>query len=297
MSKDIEVIDVEPIHTRVVVCSYCGQKNRILLESKTLFRCGKCKHLLHRISRFRLLKERIISLGHKFRPLTMSPKYFLPFACLTLLGGLAYWGSGSVPKRRSPGPEARPTQSPTNPSPPEYVQPPLDPYGHPWPIKAGYLSGARKANTRGYSSVDVDNSGNDSAVHAKLVCLSLTGEKCVREFFLPGHSIFTVPRIAPGSYEVRCRMLGTGSLSKTEKFDLAETREDDGIRYSTVRLTLYTVPNGNMHTYGITPHEFFDLQEGEEELPANPGIRHRAPEKEIMARLDLPPSKREGVAA
>lgn len=140
---------------------------------------------------------------------------------------------------------------------PAYYERPLyAPNGEAWPKVAGYVKGYKKLNTNGLSSVTVDNSQNDSDVFVKLV--SLNGEKAspARQFFIPAYGKFTVNKVTAGSYDVRYRDLSSGSLSRSESFNLEETEIAGGTQFSNYTMTLYKVRNGNMQTYGLSETEF-----------------------------------------
>ncbi|MCL4481527.1 MAG: J domain-containing protein [Bacteroidetes bacterium] len=137
-----------------------------------------------------------------------------------------------------------------------YIRPNRDPYGRYWPTKAGYLTGQKIGNTKGYSKVTIDNSMNDSDVHAKLVYYDNNNSHPVREFYIPAFEKFTLNRIAQGCYDIRYRDLSTGSLLRSEYFQLEEKKTMDGTEYNNITMTLYKVQNGNMQTYSITESEF-----------------------------------------
>jgi hypothetical protein len=138
----------------------------------------------------------------------------------------------------------------------EYVRPAAAPNGMPWPFGSGYVTGYKRMNTRGLSTVTIDNTQNDSDVFVKLV--SLDGQKAfpVRTFFILARSTFTLNQITAGSYDIRYRDLNTGMLNRSESFNLYEIRTDKGTKFSTITMTLYKVRNGNMHTYALSENEF-----------------------------------------
>ncbi|QSX77973.1 J domain-containing protein [Agrilutibacter solisilvae] len=136
-----------------------------------------------------------------------------------------------------------------------YLRPALAPNGKAWPSRAGYMTGEPRLNTRGLSEVTVDNTENDSDVLVKLVAIGSIA-KPVRQFFIPAHGAFTVRKVNVGHYDVRYRELDTGALARSEAFDLEEERVADGTRYSSIRLTLFKVANGNMQTYSLSEGEF-----------------------------------------
>lgn len=154
-----------------------------------------------------------------------------------------------------PGPKPY-TATPPAAKRPEYVRPVSAPNGQPWPATAGYIAGIKKLKSNGRSSVEVDNTQNSSDVFVKLV--SLDGEKAfpVRSFFIPGHASFKVKNVTAGNYDVRYRNLDTGTLSRSEAFELHEKNIDGGVRFSNITMTLYKVQHGNMQTFGLSEDEF-----------------------------------------
>ena len=85
------------------------------------------------------------------------------------------------------------------------------PNGEAWPLTAGYVKGYKKLNTKGLSSVTVDNSQNNSNVFVKLVSLSGAKSFPARQFFIPANSKFTVNKVTSGNYDVRYRDLSDGA--------------------------------------------------------------------------------------
>ena len=102
----------------------------------------------------------------------------------------------------------------------------------------------------------VDNTQNDSDVFVKLVSLSDVAASPVRQFFIPAYGKFTVRKVTSGNYDVRYRDLSSGSLSRSESFNLEETRTTEGTQFSNITMTLYKIHNGNMQTYGLSEAEF-----------------------------------------
>lgn len=137
-----------------------------------------------------------------------------------------------------------------------YVRPTTAPNGKPWPLSAGYIKGYQRLNSKGLSSVTVDNSKNDSDVFVKLV--HITGENSypVRHFYIPAFRKFTVKSVTPGTYDIRYRDLNSGNLSRSESFSLEEIETYQGVQYGDITMTLYKVANGNMQTYGLSELEF-----------------------------------------
>lgn len=145
-----------------------------------------------------------------------------------------------------------------NPAPirPEYVRPSTAPNGRPWPVSAGYVKGYQRLHADGLSTVKVDNSRNDSDVFVKLVSLDGAQAYPVRQFYIPAFGSFTLNKVTAGNYDIRYRDLNTGSLSRSESFNLEEISTYKGTQFSNVTMTLYKVQNGNMQTYSLSETEF-----------------------------------------
>ena len=138
----------------------------------------------------------------------------------------------------------------------DYVRPAAAPNGQPWPKTAGYVRGYQRLHGDGLSTVTVDNSQNDSDVFVKLVAFVGSNADPVRVFFIPSGGQFKTISIRKGRYDVRYRNLSTGTLQRSEPFDLEEVPAQDSVQYSNMTLTLYKVLNGNMKTYPIDEGEF-----------------------------------------
>jgi len=186
----------------------------------------------------------------------LTTYWFLYLIVLAAVYGL--FGSDKPTTKPKPGPKPYTSQPPVSVvlEKPAYVRPMTAPNGAAWPSTAAYISGYKRALTAGYSNVTVDNTQNDSDVFVKLV--SLDGPKAfpVRVFFIPGHSSFTVKKVKAGNFDIRSRNMDTGRLTRSESFTLKETRSDEGVRYSDMRLTLYKVRDGNMQSYDLAEEEF-----------------------------------------
>lgn len=129
------------------------------------------------------------------------------------------------------------------------------PNGRPWPNTSAYLPGYTKKNTGGLSSVTVDNSQNSSPVFVTLNYLEGRQPNPVRLIHIKAYSKFKMTGIKTGSYDVRYKDLESGSVSKSESFDLNEIQTETGTQYSNMTMTLYKVQNGNMHTSAIDENE------------------------------------------
>lgn len=134
------------------------------------------------------------------------------------------------------------------------------PNGERWPASSGYVYGYPVLHIEGYSTIEIDNSGNRNAVFGKLVALDGGPPVPIRHFYISGASTLKLEKVSPGSYDLRFRNLITGNSLKAEPFLLEETETDRGVRYTTMSLTLYTVRNGNAKVTNIDDAEF-DLGE------------------------------------
>lgn len=138
-----------------------------------------------------------------------------------------------------------------------YVRPTTAPNGYNWPTVASYLYGYPILNSDGYSEITIDNGQNNSDVYVKLFYLELEEPSAVRHFYIPAYGRFTLKNIRAGSYDIRYLNLDTGSLTRSQSFDLTEQETDYSVRYSSLTITLYKVLNGNMRTYPITEDDFY----------------------------------------
>jgi len=102
--------------------------------------------------------------------------------------------------------------------------------------------------------VTVDNTLGGSDVLVKIYADRLG--RAARVFFIPAGRAFTAESMSPGRYDVRFQDLDDGELAKSESFTLDERATFSGIEYSTIRLTLYKVRDGNMQTYPLSPEDF-----------------------------------------
>ncbi len=199
-----------------------------------------------------------------FWPLKLVGKILFAVPQLGLLallfGGIWLWDALTPDRPPPPGSKPYQAEAPVQPTPapdrPAYVRPEAAPNGSPWPAQAGYVKGYPIDNGDGYSEVTVDNAQNDSDVFVKLVSLDGATAYPVRQFYIPAGSRFTMNQVTAGQYDLRYRDLNTGGLSRSESFDVEETRTDDGVEYSSLTMTLYKVQGGNFQTYGLGEAEF-----------------------------------------
>ena len=111
-------------------------------------------------------------------------------------------------------------------------------------------------NGKGYSAVTIDNTKYDADVFVKLVHITTERAFPVRHLFIPKGESIKTSNLRPGQYDVRYQDLSTGSLVKTQSFELTEVRETDSVRFSEISMTLYKVRDGNMQTQQISESEF-----------------------------------------
>jgi hypothetical protein len=173
---------------------------------------------------------------------------------------------GAIPSLPSPSISTTPVKDSTaSPSPvalapkpkPSYVRPTTAENGQPFPATSGYIKKYPLKANDGYSSLTIKNDENDSDVYVKVFDLNKSKAKPVRYFFVRARESFTAEKITPGKYDVRYRDLNSGGTTKTQDFQLKETKEQDGsINYSNMTMTLYKVANGNMQTEPIDEEAF-----------------------------------------
>lgn len=138
----------------------------------------------------------------------------------------------------------------------KYQRPALTPRGLPWPAHSGYLSGYPVLNDRGLSTLTVDNARSMSDVLVKLVALDGNTPLPVRTSFVRGGSSFTMENISPGSYDIRYQSLDTGEIFRSERFELAQAKENGGTSFGRTILTLQTVPEGKSRSAMISERDF-----------------------------------------
>ena len=130
------------------------------------------------------------------------------------------------------------------------------PSGGYWPTIASYLDNFPIGATGGYSTLTIDNSNNNFDVYVKLADVAAPHLSATRHVFIPRHASFTMADVAEGRYELRYKNLTSGSAAKTTPFELEEIRTVEGIQFSQVTFTLYTVQNGNARMKPIRDDEF-----------------------------------------
>ncbi|MBE9158847.1 hypothetical protein IQ265_18690 [Nodosilinea sp. LEGE 06152] len=137
-----------------------------------------------------------------------------------------------------------------------YVRSAVADNGSPFPSTSNYINGYSQEFTDGYSSVTIDNSKNDSDVFVKLFSLDTLSPTPVRVFFVRAKDVFTVENIRAGNFEVRYRDLNSGSLLRTDAFNLEEVPTQRGIQFSRLTLALYKVSSSNVQMNTISEEDF-----------------------------------------
>jgi DnaJ domain len=148
-----------------------------------------------------------------------------------------------------------PRHNPVRPK-PAYVRPATAPNGSPWPTAAGYIRHFKVSNTKGMSSITVDNTQSDSDVFVKLVSLNGSAAKAARQFFIPAFSQFTAKNLTKGSYRIEYEDLSTGRKYRGDPFEAEEIPMPGGVRFSEDSLTLYKVRDGNTNLAEIDDATF-----------------------------------------
>ncbi|MBL0394277.1 J domain-containing protein [Ramlibacter monticola] len=107
----------------------------------------------------------------------------------------------------------------------------------------------------GYSKVTVDNAQGDGDALVRLYQAS--SQTRVRSFLVKAGQSFASTNIAPGSYVMRYRFLGSRTVYEADTLiALEEERTESGIRYSNVSVTLFRVHGGNMRTREVPQDRF-----------------------------------------
>lgn len=130
----------------------------------------------------------------------------------------------------------------------------IAPNGLPFPERSGYLRKMPVRDLTGLSTVTIDNRQNDSDVFVKL--FNEDKRHVSRNFLVKGYSSYEIVDINKGLYTVKAKFLNDCSITKSEKFELEEVETYDGVRYSTISMTLYKIVGGNMHTTPISESDF-----------------------------------------
>jgi hypothetical protein len=121
--------------------------------------------------------------------------------------------------------------------------------------RSGRLAGSSRAAKGGLSTFAVDNAKGDRDA---VVRLYVEGRlPAVRSFYVKLGEKFTEAAIAPGTYVMRYRFIGSeDTFEADEQFVLAESDIAGGRRYSKVAVTLFRQANGNLSMKKVAPGQF-----------------------------------------
>lgn len=119
--------------------------------------------------------------------------------------------------------------------------------------RSGPLDSAGSA--KGLSSFTVDNTQGS---HDVVVRLYRDGARpALRSFLVKKGDVYTSEKIPAGSYVMRHRHIGSDkTYEANEVFELKETAVEGGTRYSRVRVTMYSVRDGNLTNREVPPENF-----------------------------------------
>ncbi len=279
MKQGEEFSEAEIIQSQIIACPKCGQRNRLSNEPGRRFRCGSCKFelspkqnfssissFLSALCSLRTLKRPFIHIREQWHWYTISAfvilVFWLPkYSATPRPGPMPYQvepfvvqspTSPALPVTSAPSSQVSPQPEPKI----NYVRPQMAPNGQPWPDQASYIKGFPRLHSKGLSIVTVDNIQNDTDVLVKLVSLKAPKAYPIRTFYIPAKATFTLTNITAGSYDIRYQDLLNGTLLRSESFSLEEIPMQGKTQYSTVTMTLYKVPYGNMQTYPLLATEF-----------------------------------------
>ncbi len=132
------------------------------------------------------------------------------------------------------------------------------PNGRPWPGNAGYVDGYPSTDFGG-SLVTVDNSTSRSALFLKLFNERKSGSGASRYIYIPAGQRFTIVNIAPGSYSLAFRDLGSGKFYRSNRFQLQEMpspQDPNKLLFSTVSYVVTRKAGGFADASPISSAEF-----------------------------------------
>ncbi|EJO33349.1 J domain-containing protein [Achromobacter marplatensis] len=132
------------------------------------------------------------------------------------------------------------------------------PSGKPWPNAAGYLEEFSPSDFGG-SIVTVDNTTSRTPLFFKLVNALRSGSDASRHVYVPAGQSFTIYNVAPGSYWLVFRDLGTGQHYQSESFRLQEMpspQDPNRLQFSTVSYKATPKAGGYADARPISVAEF-----------------------------------------
>ena len=119
----------------------------------------------------------------------------------------------------------------------------------------GYLNGSPPPIAAGLSTFTIDNKSGSADAIARIY---LNGDKpAVRQIYIKTGEKFSATELAPGRYVLRYRFVGNSTTYEADKvFELEEISDSQGVNYSNVSVTLFTVANGNMKVKRVPESNF-----------------------------------------
>lgn len=257
-----KTIHTEPEINQIVICSSCGQQNRLYPRvNQGIYRCGNCHNQIP--DPFVCLVPRAQSaISRKVVGLMILAGVLLAGAgLLNFARGILSTGSQSprvaaIPIAATPitATLARASLQPVVSSP----SPPLQNRSLPTSKVLVPLA------ISGDGTLKVSNGTNRDA-HVKLV--DPATRKLVTSFYVKSSSDFTVEQISDGTYEVlfatgedwdtKTRSFIRSSFTKFDKsLNFVTKRLADGVQYTIIQLTLNPVTNGNVTLSRVDEQEF-----------------------------------------
>ena len=119
----------------------------------------------------------------------------------------------------------------------------------------GYLNGSPPPQAAGLSTFTIDNKSCSADAIARIY---LNCDKpAVRQIYIKTGEKFSATELAPGRYVLRYRFVGNSTTYEADKvFELEEISDSQGVNYSNVSVTLFTVANGNMKVKRVPESNF-----------------------------------------
>jgi hypothetical protein len=125
----------------------------------------------------------------------------------------------------------------------------------PEPLDTGYLPGEFQDAGSGRSTFTVDNKSSSADAVVRLYLNDR--HPAVRSIFVRKGENFTMRNLPPGTYALRYRFNDRkGTFKADNLFQLREEETSEGVRSSAVRVTLYTVKDGNLSMKPVPDNEF-----------------------------------------
>jgi len=207
---------------------------------------------------FRRLSEEADELADKFSEgaKRFSTVWLAPIALVAFLGWTLFVTREAPPRPDTPhAPVTVASAEPVSTVAP-YEAPRTAPNGVPWPIQASEVAGYPIECADGKSVVTIDNSRNPADVFVKLVRLDADAVTPVRHIYVPAFGMFDCKSVRKGKYELRYLDLSSGLVSRSEPFDLVETKTERAVNYSVMKVTLFKLNDSRSAGNGLSVAEF-----------------------------------------